>query len=350
MRKFLAASAMGILTFLSKGQTIDNQQIADDFKFNFNNYLSNYLRPFSEGFGAAGGLGWQMPHKKKTKFSIHVTPVIGFSLLPDTYKSFDFNSMPKRELELANPSDNILPTMVGGTANNTLIYYLTYSDGTRIYDPLNNKYVTAEIDALSGVDLPVVGIPTVGTQVGVWLPFHTGIAIRYFPKLAFGEASIGQFGFSLQHDVAAWFHLPVEVIIGYNQQRLNFLYDRPIENHSDDNTFTFTSSSRGFDLTVAKYLGIIKPYIQISSFSLTNALKLEGDFEFNYDDLTGLPPSQTTQMNFVFSDPFDIQVNKSFVNYGGGLFINLGIFFIHGQYMLGEFQNASVSIGLKVGF
>lgn len=349
MKKILAISAVGILTFLANGQTIDNQKIADDFKFNLNNYIGNYLRPFSEGFGAAGGLGWQIPHNKKTKFSIHVAPVVGASLLPHDYKSFDFNTMPKRELELANPSDNILPTMAGGTTNNRLIYYLTYSDGTRIYDPLRNKYATAEIDALSGLNLPVVGIPTIGTQAGIWLPFHTGVAVRYFPKLAFGDASIGQFGFSLQHDVASWFQLPVEVIIGFNQQRLNFVVNRPFEDYSEDNTFIFTSSSKGFDLTLAKYLGIVKPYIQISSFHLKNVLKLEGEFEYEYDDFIGLPPTQTAQMNFVVKDPIDIQSDKTFFNVGGGLFINLGIFFIHGQYMFGEFKNASVSTGFKIG-
>ncbi|MFN3951763.1 MAG: DUF6588 family protein [Thermaurantimonas sp.] len=341
---------MAVYSHQSFCQTFDNQRIANEFKTNFNSYLGAYLLPFTDGFGAANGMLWQVPHKSGAKFNINLSTFVAGSLLPASYNSFDFNDLTKVNFELKNPSDNILPTLLGGESTNVMRYFITDDDGNRIYDPVVNDFVSVDVEALPGLNIPTAVVPTAGVQLGLWLPFSTGVAFRYLPTTRFGSGELGQFGIGIMHDVARWFNLPLEIKLGFNHQSLKLTVDNPIEDNPNPNQFSFKSTSNAFDLTIGKYFYIIKPYFQISRISYSNELLLSGKFNYEFDEFPGIPPSTANQIKFEIEDPIDIKSSNSMINYGFGLFINLGIFYIQGQYMFGSFTNAGVAAGVKIGF
>lgn len=335
---------------IAHAQTFNNQRLSNELKTNFNSYFGAYLRPFTESFGAANGLMWQVPHKSGGKFNISLSTFVTGSLIPDTYKSFDFNALNKVEFELTNPSDNMLPTLTGGSTTNMMRYFITDDNGNRLFDPVKNDFVSVDVEALGGIDLPIQIVPSSGAQLGLWTPFHTGLALRYVPTLNFGAGEIGLFGIGVMHDVAGWFDLPLEIKAGVNHQSLNFSVDNPVSDNPEPNKFSFNSRSTAFDLTIGKYLWIIKPYIQISHIRYRNELLLTGRFTYDFEDYTGIPGPIKQQIKLDIEDPVDIKAENSMMNYGVGLFINLGFFYIHGQYMLGPFTNAGVAFGFKFGF
>lgn len=347
-KAFFITLSLGIVH--SFAQTFDNQRLSNEIKTNFNSYFGAYLRPFTESFGAANGLMWQIPHKAGAKFNINLSTFVTGSLLPETYKSFDFNTLNKVNFELVNPNDNILPTLTGGQTSNIMRYFITDDNGNRLFDPIKNDYVTVDIDALEGLNLPIQITPSAGAQLGIWTPVHTGLALRYVPNTNTGAGRIGLLGIGIIHDIAGWFKLPLEIKAGFSYQKLDFSIDNPIQENPNPNKFTFNSTSRSFDLTIGKYLWIIKPYLQISRITYSNELLLSGRFTYEFDDYPGIPGPIRNQIRLDFEDPVDIKSENSMINYGAGLFINLGIFYIQAQYMLGTFTNAGVAFGFKIGF
>lgn len=349
MKRHFLLSFMGF-ALLSYSQTFNNQRISNEFKTNFNSYLGAYLLPFTDGFGAANGMLWQVPHKANAKFNINISTFVAGSLLPDTYKSFNFNQLNRVNFELKNPTDNILPTLIGGESTNVMRYFVTDDSGNRIYDPIVNDFVTVDVEALPGLDIPTAIVPTAGVQLGLWVPFNTGVALRYLPTVNFGNGEMGLFGIGVMHDVAGWFNLPLEIKVGYNHQSLKLIVDNPIKENPNPNQFSFKSTSNAFDLTIGKYFYIIKPYFQISRISYSNELLLSGKFSYEFEEYSGVPPTTINQIKFEIEDPVDIRSSNTMINYGFGLFIDLGIFYIQGQYMFGSFTNAGVAAGVKIGF
>ncbi|GCD78483.1 hypothetical protein JCM31826_19650 [Thermaurantimonas aggregans] len=315
-----------------------------------NAYLEAYLSPAFEGSANVNPLLWQLPYESTKSYNFSVNITAGASFLPASMKDFDFFGINRTtNFELSNPTNNILPTIVGRDSDNELFFYVTDNNGNRIFDPIKGHHVRAEIDVADGFDFQTPIIPTASIQVGGWFPIHTGIGLRYIPTVIGEDIRFGSFGISVMHNPLGWFNLPVDLLIGVNYNQMNFIGENFVED-ANPNRFEIDSRSMALDVTVAKSFGIIKPYLSVNIINSTSDAALRGTFNYTFSDYIGVPSTVIQGVQFNVKDPVDFRATHSFVNAGVGAILSWNSLFLNGQLMFGRFQNFGLSLGYKIGF
>ncbi|MFN4299358.1 MAG: DUF6588 family protein [Thermaurantimonas sp.] len=327
----------------------NNERIANEFKQNMNAYLEAYLSPAFDGTANVNPLLWQLPYESSKSFNFSINITGGASFLPSSMKEFDFFGINRTSnFELRNPSNNILPTIVGRESDNELFFYVTDNNGNRIFDPIRGHHVRAEIEVADGFDFRTPIVPTASLQVGAWLPIHTGIGLRYIPAVVGDDIRFGSFGLSVMHNPLGWFNLPVDLVLGFNYNQMNFVGENFVDD-ANPNRFEVDSRSMAFDITVTKSFGLIKPYLSVNYITSTSDAALRGTFNYTFSDYIGVPGTILQGVQFNVKDPVEFRDTNSFLNAGIGAILSWNNFFVNGQLMFGRFQNFGLSMGYKIG-
>lgn len=348
-KKILLIQVIFITTGFAHAQ-FNNERIANEFKQNMNAYLEAYLSPAFDGSANINTLLWQLPYQSSKSFNFSINANVGASFLPVSMKEFDFFSINRTSnFELKNPSNNILPTIVGQESDNTLYFYVTDNNGNRIFDPVRGHHVRAEIEVADGFDFRTPLVPTASLQIGAWLPVHTGVGLRYIPTVIGDDIRFGSFGISLMHNPLGWFNLPVDLILGINYNQMNFVGENFVED-VNPNRFEIDARSLAFDVTVAKNFGLLKPYITFNYISANSRAALRGSFNYTFSDYIGVPTGIIQGVQFNVKDPVDFTDTNSFINGGIGAILSWKSFFLNSQLLFGKFQNFAIGMGYHIGF
>ncbi len=180
------------------------------------NEVTEYLKPLSTWFGTYFNSGTYYDASVPNFFGFKFSIVGSYVMIPDDQKTF------KPDPQI-NGVANVEPTAT--VFGNRASYYLR-SDGFYTYPAgLSLNAVPFGIYQFSGSTL------------------NTELMIRFFPKVKFGDAKVGIFGFGLKHEISS--HIPllpldVSVQLLYNNFDFEYVGD-DFENYTKikSNNFAF---------------------------------------------------------------------------------------------------------------
>ncbi|MDZ7846621.1 MAG: DUF6588 family protein [Owenweeksia sp.] len=152
---------------------------------------SQYFFPLANSLAYGLNNGWYQTAEARSggSFSLLVTPSIIY--IPKDERSFVIDESKLKNLELADPADNVAPTVFG---LNEVGPQLRYKDapGQKINTP-------------PGLNVNYNIVPMLQASVG--LVANTEISLRYMPPvnvLGERESELKVFGLGIQHDILQW--------------------------------------------------------------------------------------------------------------------------------------------------
>lgn len=281
-----------------------------------------YLKPYGEMLGRTLNGGWYNSADVHKVAGFDFTVGVNMAMVPASGKRFDVAALlPKlsQSYGFKDPSVHIAPTAAGDMRTRPVLTY----GGQDILTLPNG----------SGFDkfpMPIV-------QLGVGLPFHSEVALRFIPGFNIGDAGkIQMFGFALKHSVKEYLpfikrvpFLSTTVMMGYTSlgSELNVDYEPRTnqELHIDSKGFTTR-------LLIGANLPVIAFYTGIGYGSTNSDFALKGDYEIN---------------GVGIYNPFTIGYTNTGFDANAGIRLRLGILAIHGDYSIGDYPMATVGVGLS---
>lgn len=302
-------------------------------------FTTDYLAPFSESTVYGFSTGWYNTADAKPLGGFEIS-FIGsmtyhngkedkktFILDPNDYQNLDFVQNPG----MARPVSSALGDL----------------EGTRVFveGQVAGLTVREEFDLPAGLSAEGLDfVPAGYLQASVGLFKGTEVKARFLPNITYEGATVGLFGFGLQHDFTKWLPadkiLPIAIsgVVGYTQ--LNGDYDLSDVNLVDGQNQRIEAemSTWAFNAIVSTKLPIINFYGGIGYITGTSTTDVLG----KYTVTAGPFQSETYQ------DPFSISSNVSGVTGNVGAKLKLGFFRLHADYTIGEFN--TLTAGLNFGF
>ena len=298
-------------------------------------FTNDYLAPASEGiiYGVSGS--WYNTADAK--------PLGGFEISLIGNLTFFQNKEDKKQFVL-NTADYENLQFVNGSTSQPVSTALGDIEGVMVFVEDDLGLLRQEFELPSGLASEGLNfLPSGYIQASVGLIKGTEVKARFLPPINTSDAKISFYGFGLQHEFTK--HLPadkvmpvaISAVIGYT--RFDGKYDLTGSEiiSGQDQRFEMDINSWIFQAVVSTKLPIINFYGGLGY--LTG--KAQTDVLGTYVVSSG--PVQET-----YVDPFSVSADASGIVGNIGTRLKLGIFRLHADYSLGEFNN--LSFGLSFGF
>jgi len=245
--------------------------------------LEPYIAPALNAFGAALGGGWYNNAEPHKLGGFDITFTSNIAIIPGQYEKFSIDESELTTLQLADPADNITPTIAGDNVEGPQMVY-NYEGFTqnafRMPEGLNTNYV-----------------PTPMIQAGIGLIKGTEVLVRYMPNISSRGNEIGFWGIGGKHSLKQWIPglkklpaLQLSVMYGYTKLHGNVDINitpneigaggLPGSSSSawDNQWMTLVTQSHTANLVVSGNFPVICAYGGIGIVSSKTNLKLEGDY------------------------------------------------------------------------
>ncbi|MGB0403655.1 MAG: DUF6588 family protein [Salibacteraceae bacterium] len=202
----------------------DNKAIEKDFIYNLGLYTENFIGSELDAYSLNKVSLWQTSGKTLQPYAVSVSIQSSTTMLKSSEVSFNFNEVAFSEnMELEDPTDPKLPTILGGRTDKNLVYTVRESrTGTK------HKQT---IPALSGINSPYNAIPSSAIIVGVGLPANTQVNVRFFPTITVYNVRHFEIGGGVKHQFSQYFWkdkipLNMSVSVRYNYSKyIHYLDD-----------------------------------------------------------------------------------------------------------------------------
>lgn len=348
-----------IALFISSciGFSANAQDFGDIFRggvADANKYLGSYMESTMRSFNYGMGSGWYNTAKPHKLLGFDITFTGSFANVPNSERSFDFNSIGLSNWQLLSGSST-MPTLVGESTDARI----RIPAGVVITDPVTGNSITynenIDFDAPDGLDLgtPIIGAPVPALQLGIGLPKNTDLKIRYLTDFGLLDSddaggSLSGFGIGIMHDLKQWIpglkQVPFDFsgFFGYN--RFSLKYD--INEGSASESFQgvgeaeLKASSLTVQGVISKKIAFITPYVGLGYNIASSSIKINGDY--TYRDLD-------TNESINISNPVDLEFDGgSTPRLNAGLRIKLLILTIHAEYALQKYQTVTAGLGISI--
>ncbi len=251
------------LFFTSRAQINDVGSMMAAGKADAELLFESYLSPYINGFGAAMAGGWYNTAESHKPGGFDITFTLNAAMVPEKYTSFNLDELELQALHLANPGENITPTVAGAA-----------DDGSQLNYNLAG-YELRAFDMPQGLDWRYVPAPTVQASVGLFK--GTDLLGRYLPNIKKNDYGFGLWGVGVKHDIKQWIpgvkKLPVlQLSLMYGYTKLHADAGIAVEPEDigardnttgiswDDQEMHFVAESHTVNLLVAAKLPVITFY------------------------------------------------------------------------------------------
>lgn len=349
-----------LLMLLTTAVPVESASFTEHLKKLAHENARGYINPFVTAFGT--GMNSGLYHTAKIHGWLGFDLGVRFTMtsIPDDAMTYDFYvgetlslaapnlGLPDDELIL-NPQniypDRATPTMFGKNEGRTLIplgaedeiiralqeagFTPAQIDDLQNSGELNNLVANIpSIMTVPGVNLDV--LPLMMPQVSVGLPMKTEVMLRYFPEVEVSE-EIGKFkfmGLGVKHSISQYIPLAgflIDITGQFAWQKLEI---------GD----ILEATNMAFNLHASRKLGIgisLTPYVGIG-YEISN-------LKINYTIDTGDPsnPFHGERVSFDLDGDNGVRLT-------GGVRLGLALITINADYSLGEYNAASLGIGLTL--
>lgn len=291
-----------------------------------NTYLKNYMSPAAYSIGNGLANGWYNTAKPHKTLGFDLTVNVNLATIPDAAKTFEFVEADyDGDITLNDPSDNQLPTFIGGGTNQELVL----AGSQNINAP--NGIFGDQIDYKGPIAIPT---PTI--QLGIGIVKNTDLIIRYSPEVNVGDFGFQSFGFGVKHDIKQWIPgmklLPFDLsaLIGFNKIKTTYQIDKSNEQYAE-----FGASSTTVQALISKKLLFFTPYAGLGFNIVKSNFAMKGVY---------------TEGGQTFTDP----INLDFDGSGGARFTVgarvkiLWVLALNVDYTFQQYNTLSVGLGLNI--
>lgn len=323
--------------------------------------LENYLKPYTNGFGAGLNTGWNNSARPYKTLGFDIRINAAFAVVPASDDFFNIAALEPQfqQVEVLNDVD-ITPTISGESANKAVI--------GRMYTNPN----TGQEEELFSFELPDgTGFgytPSPMIQATVGLIKDTEVSLRLVPTVSTSgiDGEVSLFGFGAKHGLNQWIPggtlLPVDLSVqfGYTKFSFDVLTDVQPESGTDiynpyesteweNQEVALESSGYTANLLVGKSVPIVSVFAGVGFQSSTTDVSANGSYPVtvpNEDYNASTSPRPKAVEAIV--DPLSISVDGSnSVHALAGFRIRMGFFAVSGSYTLSNYPVANVGVGLS---
>lgn len=305
---------------------IKAQENVSDFLKLGNNYVSDikilseaYLRPYGDMLGKTLNGSWYNSANVHKLTGFDFTVGVSMAMAPGSKKNYNVSELlSKMEGGWVLKDNNVVmaPTVAG---KNDIRPILT-SEGVDVLTLPNG----------SGFDK----FPMPMVQVGAGLPYHTEIIARFVPALEVGDAGkVTLFGVGVKHSIKEY--IPVirripffnsSIMIGYT----NFESEIGVSYLSGNNQkLNIKSTGLTSRLIIGANFPMLALYAGLGYGSASSDFGLKGSYE-GFND-----------------NPVSFSYSTSGFDANAGLRLRFGLIAIHADYTIGDYNMASVGLGLS---
>lgn len=324
--------------------------------------MENYLKPYTNGFGADLNSGWNNTAKPYSTLGFDVRINGAFAIVPSSDEIFDVAELEEhhfQELELLS-SSGISPTVAGDNVQGVEVGKTFVNPTTGLEDELFSFRLPG------GTGFPFVPAPMVQATAGVIN--DTDVSLRFIPTVNTPDVDgqVSLFGFGAKHGVNQWLPagtvLPVDLSVQFGYTQFNFDLDVDVDPESgddirndyspsnwDEQNIEMKSSGYTVNLLAGKSLPVVSIFGGLGFQSSTMDIKTNGsypvtvrnpDHSFN-DDTRSKAIAEIV-------DPINISVDGDNSIHGlAGFRFRFGVFAVSGSYTISNYHVANLGVGVS---
>ncbi len=361
----LAVAAVLSATSLNVMAQSDAATLIKAGKEDINTLMNGYMSPLMKSFGAGLNSGWYQTAKPHGIGGFDITISANATFAPTEDQSYSLSGMQK--IRPVDPTQTTAPSVFGKSGTGPKVQVMDKSPFTGMDTPITT------FDLPGGTGMNIFAVPT--AQLAVGIGFGTDVSVRFMPSLSFGDAGIGLFGIAVKHDFKQWIpgmkELPFDLsaMFGYTTMNadVKFSGDNSIQPDEDPNIYNpnpgkkytnqkadFNSKAWTTNIIISKKLGPFTPYLGVGYQQAKTTLALLGDYPVTVPNSTAAatdPTSPSFGKAAVISDitdPVTIKGDISGLRANIGFRLKLAILTIHGDYTFGQYNVASVGLGINL--
>lgn len=272
-----------------------------------------YMKPFGEEFGKTLNTGWYTSAKPHKLGGFDITFSATAIPISSKMKSFELSKLNLTELGYAQGATS--PTVLGKDV-----------DGAEVYLKANP---TTRMNLPQGSNIPV--LPMVNYNIGVGLPFHTDVAIRFVPNIKIkDEGKFGMWGFGIRNEfkefIPVFKLLPFSMSAFFGMTKYNLSWDLKDNDYANkaykDQKLSTDATSYTARLLVSKSIPVLTVYGGLGYNSNSSDYKLKGHYQYANSPL---PPYQMV-------DPFNLSYTSTGFVANAGFRVKLAVFMLFADY------------------
>lgn len=343
----------------------DAGQLVKAGQQDLNTIFNGYMSPLMKSIGAGLNSGWYQTAKPHGIGGFDITVSANVTFAPVADETYSLSGLKK--LSVAPGQKTTAPTIFGAAKDGPTVEIRETSPIT------GNDTALTSFNLPQGIGTNIFAVPTAQLCVGVG--FGTDVAVRFIPKVSAGDAGIGLFGFAVKHDFKQWIPgmkaLPFDLsaMFGYTSLSgdIGFTGNSAITPQNDTNVYNPNPSKRynnqkieisstawTANVIISKKLGPFTPYLGVGYQNAKTTLAMLGDYPITVPNelanaTNPLDPSfGKPAVISDIKDPVKVEGNLSGLRANVGFRLKLLVLTIHGDYTFGEYNVASVGIGLNL--
>ncbi|MBD79023.1 MAG: hypothetical protein CL840_08900 [Crocinitomicaceae bacterium] len=266
----------------------DSEAIEQDFVYNLNQYANSYIGSELDAYSLNKISLWQTSGKVLQPFAVSLTVQNSVTLLKSAQVRFNFNDVAfSQNLNIENPSDPELPTVLGGSTEKNLVYSVKESR-----TGIEHKQ---SFSALSGINSPFNSIPSSSLILGVGLPANTQLYLRFFPTMTVYNVKHFEIGGGVKHQLSQYFlgedsPFNISVCVQYNFSKYKHYLDRLLD--GNDQHIVVKDNIIYGDLAASYDKKWFSLFILAGMYSSETQFNINGTYSFEVeetDPVVGVP-------------------------------------------------------------
>ncbi len=361
--KIILALTFSLLAFTPvKAQVNDVGELLRGGILDSNLLLENYLKPYTNGFGADMNTGWNNSARPYRTLGFDIKLSAAMAFVPARDEFFDVAMLEPQfqELELFSTS-GITPTIAGDNVTGARL-------GKMYQNPITQQQEELfSFNLPTGTGFPFVPAPMIQGTVG--LISDTDISLRLIPTITAAnvDGQVSLYGFGVKHGLNQWIPggtvLPVDISVQFGYTRFNFDIKTNVQPESgadirndfavsewDDQQFELQSSGYTANLLVGRNLPIISFFAGVGYQSSTTDITTKGSYPVtvpneNYNSVSSPQPKAIERI----VDPFSLsRSGDNSIHALAGFRVRLGFIALSGSYTISNYPVANVGIGISM--
>jgi len=367
MKKYLFSIPVALLSFLicnpAAAQVNNVGELLRSGAEDSNLLLENYLRPYSNGFGAGLNTGWNNSARpyRTLGFDLRVNASLAFVPLAD--ETFDVARLEPQfqNLELFS-SSGITPTVAGGDD----------VAGARVGQQFTNP-ISGESEELYSFELPQgTGFPMVPSpmiQGTIGIPNDTDISLRLVPSIAVPDVDgqVNLYGIGVKHGLNQWIPggavMPIDISMQFGYTQFNFDIETRVQPQSgtdirndydasewENQRIELKTSGYTANLLVGRSLPVLSLFAGVGFQASTTEIGAKGSFPLTVPN-ENYHPSDSPEPKAIEAlvDPLNVSMNgTNSIHALAGFRVRLGFFAISGSYTISDYPVANVGLGFSM--
>lgn len=288
----------------------DEKAIQKDFITNFDIYSSAYVDPILDVYSYNQMSGWATSAKLLNPWNVRLQFVSSVTFVPDDNLKFNFNEKDftgfnngngsgKSDIRLqSNPDNPNLPTVLGGSTDQSFIYSVKDENGMTYSE---------EIPVFEGIDAPFNAVPDIVPQISLGLPAGFEVNLRFFPKINFGGVDHQQWGVGVRHqlDQYLWDDNNFHWSAGgrFSQNSYSYVPQEFLEGNNQE--VRLLSNAFVLETTGSYDLDFLSLFASVNYFSWQNNFDILGTYRYDVQ-ATGPVGAIEVKEAFRVTDPVSV--------------------------------------------